>query len=104
MSDSHVNVVLAYVMKFLVPLHVELVDHVVIVNVPSLALAVIVLPVAGLVLGLIIVIVGTKASITISLLYHNDHKDHGLAKVNVALLLAASLIVPPESANALVLA
>ena len=50
-------------MKFLVPLHVVFVDHVVIVRVPSLALAVIVLPVAALVFGLIIVIVGAVTSI-----------------------------------------
>ena len=46
----------------LVPLHVVLVDHVVIVNVPSLALAVIVFDCAGLVFGLFMVIVGAVAS------------------------------------------
>jgi len=53
------------VIKFLVPLHVVLVDHVVIVNVQSLALAVIVLDCAGLVFGLSIVIVGAVTSFLI---------------------------------------
>ena len=49
-------------MKLLVPLHVGSTDPTVIVNVPSLALAVIVLLVAAVVVGLVIVIVGAVLS------------------------------------------
>ena len=49
-------------MKFLLPSHVALVDHVVIVRVQSPWIAVIVLPVAGLVFGFVIVIVGHTLS------------------------------------------
>jgi len=42
---------------------------------------------------------GTVVSITIALLAPNELAAPGDAKVRVALLLAASLIVPPFSAN-----
>jgi len=50
-------------MNVLVALQVVLVDHVVIVKVQSLVLAVIVLDCAGLVFGCVIVIVGARVSI-----------------------------------------
>ena len=49
-------------MKFLVPLHVASVDHVVIVNTHVSVVAVIVLPVAGLVFGFVIVMTGAVPS------------------------------------------
>ena len=54
---------LAYDIKFLLALHVVLVAHVVMLKVPSLALAVIVLLVAAEVFGCVIVIVGGVVSI-----------------------------------------
>ena len=63
MSASLVKAVLAYAMNDLLALHVVLVDPAVIVNVPSLVLAVMVLLVAGLVFGWVIVIVGAVVSI-----------------------------------------
>ena len=63
MSASAVKLVLAYVINVLLASQVVLVDPAVIVSVPSLALAVIVLLVAGLVFGLVIVIVGAVRSI-----------------------------------------
>jgi hypothetical protein len=48
--------------------------------------------------------IGFLASITISLLYHKDQIVHGLANANVASFVAASFIVQPFNANAVVLA
>lgn len=69
------NVVLAYVMNVLLASQVVLVDPVVIVKVPSLALAVIVLLVAAGVFGWVIVIVGAVISIrlTVAVVVHVFH-------------------------------
>ena len=48
--------------------------------------------------------VGFVVSITIALFAHNDHAAHGATNVNVALFVAASLIVQPSVTNAVVLA
>lgn len=53
---------LAYAIKFLLTSQVVLVDHVVIVNIPSPPVAVIILPVAANVFGLVMVIVGAVLS------------------------------------------
>jgi len=48
--------------------------------------------------------VGLVVSIIIFLFAHNDHAAHGDTNVNVALFVAASLIVQPSNTNAVVLA
>ena len=68
---------LPYVEKLLVPSQVVLVDHAVIVNVPSLVLAVTVLLSAGDPFGLVIVIVGAVLSNSIEsvvsdVVFHNE--------------------------------
>ena len=45
---------------------------------------------------------GLVVSITIALLYHNDHAPHTVGNVSVALFNAASLIVHPSNTNAVV--
>jgi len=55
--------------------------------------------------GVTVANVGAVVSITISLLAHNDHAAHGLARVSIALLFTRSLIIlQPLNTNAHVLA